>query len=54
MAIVDSTTCEAPGRSGSPVDLQERYENFGGQHHHTGPALEPGKPLPAEFLRRAN
>jgi aldehyde dehydrogenase len=28
MAIVDSTTYEAPGRSGSPVDLQERYENF--------------------------
>jgi len=28
MAIVDSTTCEAPGRSGIPVDLQERNENF--------------------------
>jgi aldehyde dehydrogenase len=32
MAIVESTTYEAPGRSGSPVKLQERYENFiGGQ-----------------------
>src|SRR5665811_2462431 len=32
MAIVDSTTYEAPGQSGSPVGLQERYENFiGGQ-----------------------
>jgi aldehyde dehydrogenase len=28
MAIVDSTTYEAPGQSGSPVELQERYENF--------------------------
>jgi aldehyde dehydrogenase len=28
MAIVDSTTYEAPGRPGSPVQLQERYENF--------------------------
>jgi aldehyde dehydrogenase len=28
MSIVDSTTYEAPGRSGSPVELQERYENF--------------------------
>jgi hypothetical protein len=31
MAIVDSTTYEAPGRSGSPVELQERYDNFKGQ-----------------------
>ncbi len=28
MAIVDATVFEAPGRSGSPVGLQERYENF--------------------------
>jgi aldehyde dehydrogenase len=28
MAIVDSTTYEAPGQSGSPVELQKRYENF--------------------------
>jgi aldehyde dehydrogenase len=28
MAIVASTTYEAPGQSGSPVELQERYENF--------------------------
>ena len=28
MAIVDSTIYEAPGRSGSPVELQERYDNF--------------------------
>ena len=28
MAIVDSTTYEAPGQSGSPVELKERYENF--------------------------
>jgi aldehyde dehydrogenase len=28
MAIVDSTTYEAPGQSGSPVELRERYENF--------------------------
>jgi aldehyde dehydrogenase len=28
MAIVDATTFEAPGSAGSPVDLQERYENF--------------------------
>src|SRR5450432_2148056 len=32
MSIVESTTYEAPGQSGSPVELQERYENFiGGQ-----------------------
>jgi aldehyde dehydrogenase len=28
MAIVELTTYAAPGRSGSPVELQERYENF--------------------------
>jgi aldehyde dehydrogenase len=28
MSIVESTAYEAPGRSGSPVELQERYENF--------------------------
>src|SRR5450755_1434958 len=28
MSIVDSTTFEAPGGSGSPVELRERYENF--------------------------
>jgi aldehyde dehydrogenase len=28
MSILESTTYEAPGQSGSPVDLQERYENF--------------------------
>ena len=28
MAIVDLTTYTAPGRSGSPVELQERYDNF--------------------------
>jgi aldehyde dehydrogenase len=28
MSIVESTTYEAPGQSGSPVELQERYENF--------------------------
>jgi aldehyde dehydrogenase len=28
MAIVDSVTYEAPGRPGSPVELQERYDNF--------------------------
>jgi aldehyde dehydrogenase len=28
MAIVESTTYEAPGRPGSPVELKERYENF--------------------------
>ena len=28
MAIVDATAFEAPGRSGSPVGLQERYGNF--------------------------
>jgi aldehyde dehydrogenase len=28
MSVVDSTTFEAPGRSGSPVELQDRYENF--------------------------
>ncbi len=28
MAIVESTTYEAPGQSGSPVELQKRYENF--------------------------
>ena len=28
MAIADSTTFEAPGSAGSPVELQERYENF--------------------------
>src|SRR5450755_3051629 len=28
MAIVESTTFEAPGGTGSPVELRERYENF--------------------------
>ena len=28
MAIVDATTYDAPGRSGSPVTLKQRYENF--------------------------
>ena len=28
MSIIESTAYEAPGRSGSPVELQERYENF--------------------------
>src|SRR5665213_1474420 len=28
MAIVDATTYQAPGRSDSPVELQDRYENF--------------------------
>jgi aldehyde dehydrogenase len=28
MSIVESTTYEAPGQSGSPVELKERYENF--------------------------
>jgi aldehyde dehydrogenase len=28
MSVVESTTYEAPGQSGSPVELQERYENF--------------------------
>jgi aldehyde dehydrogenase len=28
MSVVESTTYEAPGQSGSPVKLQERYENF--------------------------
>jgi hypothetical protein len=32
MAIVDSATYEAPGRSGSPVELQERCDNsIGGE-----------------------
>ena len=28
MATVESTTFEAPGRSGSPVQLKDHYENF--------------------------
>ena len=28
MSIVESTTYEAPGRPGSPVELRKRYENF--------------------------
>ena len=28
MAIVESSVYEAPGRSGSPVELKDRYENF--------------------------
>ena len=28
MSIVESTTYEAPGAPGSPVELRERYENF--------------------------
>ena len=28
MSIVESTIYEAPGESGSPVELRERYENF--------------------------
>ncbi|MGB0095302.1 MAG: aldehyde dehydrogenase family protein [Solirubrobacteraceae bacterium] len=28
MSIVESTTYEAPGKPGSPVELQDRYENF--------------------------
>ena len=28
MSIVESTTYEAPGQPGSPVELQDRYENF--------------------------
>jgi aldehyde dehydrogenase len=32
MALVDSTVFEAPGRSASPVELRERYDNFIGGH----------------------
>src|SRR5664279_368852 len=28
MSIAESTTFEVPGSTGSPVSLQERYENF--------------------------
>lgn len=28
MAIAESTTFAAPGESGSPVELGERYDNF--------------------------
>ncbi len=28
MTTVESTTYDAPGHSGSPVELEERYENF--------------------------
>lgn len=28
MSTVTSTSYEAPGQSGSPVELNERYENF--------------------------
>ena len=28
MSIVESTIYVAPGESGSPVELKERYENF--------------------------
>ena len=28
MAIIESTAFEAPGQSGSPVELQDRYDNF--------------------------
>ena len=28
MATIESTTYEAPGEAGSPVELKERYENF--------------------------
>jgi aldehyde dehydrogenase len=32
MSIVESTVYNAPGESGSPVELRERYENFIGGH----------------------
>src|SRR5579862_8809962 len=32
MATTESTTYEAPGRPGSPVELEDRYENFIGGH----------------------
>jgi aldehyde dehydrogenase len=32
MATVEKTTYEAPGQPGSPVELNERYENFIGGH----------------------
>ena len=28
MATVESTTYDAPGEAGSPVELKQRYENF--------------------------
>ena len=28
MSIIESTAYDAPGESGSPVELKERYENF--------------------------
>ena len=28
MSLVESSVYEAPGHSGSPVELQDRYDNF--------------------------
>ena len=28
MSVIQSTAYDAPGASGSPVELRERYENF--------------------------
>ena len=43
MSIVESTTYNAPGESGSPVELKERYENFIGGSGSPRPQASTGR-----------
>ncbi len=43
MSIVESTTYEVPGQPGSPVELEERYENFIGGEWIAPPPVSTGR-----------